>query len=489
MKPVTIAALFSPAPFFRRMIESMQMLGAVESVIIAAPQPSVALPECRIVAGSSFHSSAALEAVLAETKTEYLLFLTTRARVIPDNDAVEALLAAGRTGNAGIVYADFREMHAGKRTVHPLNDYQPGSVRDNFDFGPAILFSVDAVRSALTLHGNLGNSHYAAFYDLRLKVSIDRAVRHLARPLWTVAEDAADAGTATLFDYVDPRNAAAQREMEKVFTDYLKETGAYLPPGQYREVRKADMTFPVEASVVIPVRNRKGTIADAVGSAVSQEARFPFNVIVVDNHSTDGTSAVLSRLSTEHDRVCHLVPSRTDLGIGGCWNEALYSALCGRYAVQLDSDDLYSSAHSLEQVVDMLRGGRYGMVIGSYRLVDFDLNEVPPGLIDHREWTDDNGRNNALRVNGLGAPRAFDTAIMRDIGFPNVSYGEDYAAALRICREYRIGRIYESLYLCRRWPGNTDADLSIEQANRNDAFKDTVRTNEIAARQAINREA
>jgi len=274
--------------------------------------------------------------------------------------------------------------------------------------------------------------------------------------------------------------------METVFTDYLKKIGAYLPSHHLKKVEQRPESFPVEASVIIPVRNRKETIAEAVRSALSQETDFPFNVIVVDNHSTDGTTAILSDLSRQYSRLKHIVPERTDLGIGGCWNEALRHESCGRYAVQLDSDDLYISGCTLQKMVDMLRQGNYAMVIGSYTLVDSRLKEIPPGLIDHREWTDENGHNNALRINGLGAPRAFNTSLMQKIGFHNVSYGEDYAAALRICRQYRIGRIYESLYLCRRWSGSTDAALSIEEANRNDAFKDKIRTAEILARQKMN---
>jgi glycosyltransferase involved in cell wall biosynthesis len=290
-----------------------------------------------------------------------------------------------------------------------------------------------------------------------------------------------------LFAYLDPQNRAVQKEMETVFTDYLKKIEAYLPPHQLREVEQRHKPFPVEASVIIPVRNRKETIGQAVKSALSQQTDFPFNVIVVDNHSTDGTTAILSDLAKQFLNLKHIVPKRIDLGIGGCWNEALHSEACGRYAAQLDSDDLYSSPQTLQKMVDRLRQGNYAMVIGSYTLVNSGLEEIPPGLIDHREWTDDNGHNNALRINGLGAPRAFNTSLMRNIGFLNVSYGEDYAAALRICREYRIGRIYESLYLCRRWSGNSDAELTIEEANRNDAFKDKIRTDEILARQKMNR--
>jgi glycosyltransferase involved in cell wall biosynthesis len=254
-------------------------------------------------------------------------------------------------------------------------------------------------------------------------------------------------------------------------------------------VERTPYPFPVEASVVIPVRNRKETIAGAVQSALAQRTKSPFNVIVVDNHSTDGTTAVLSELARRHPDLRHIVPARRDLGIGGCWNEALLSEACGRYAVQLDSDDLYSGPDSLQKILDLFQRDNLAMVIGSYTVVNADLEIIPPGLVDHREWTDDNGRNNALRVNGLGAPRAFNTSLMRKIGFPNVSYGEDYAAALRICREYRIGRIFENLYWCRRWSGNTDASLTIEEANRNDAFKDGLRTAEIRARQRMNRGA
>jgi len=253
------------------------------------------------------------------------------------------------------------------------------------------------------------------------------------------------------------------------------------------EVPRCTEAFPVCASVVIPVRNRLRTVAEAVESALSQETDFSFNVIVVDNHSTDGTTRVLSDLARRHHILKHLVPARTDLAIGGCWNQAVYSEDCGRYAVQLDSDDLYSDPHTLQKVVDLLRSGDFAMVIGSYTLVDAGLNVIPPGLVDHREWTERNGRNNALRINGLGAPRAFDTALLRRMGgFLNVGYGEDYEMALRLSRRYRIGRIYESLYLCRRWEGNTDAAPSIEERNRNDAFKDQVRTLEILARRGMN---
>ena len=153
---------------------------------------------------------------------------------------------------------------------------------------------------------------------------------------------------------------------------------------------------------------------------------------------------------------------------------------CGRFAIQLDSDDLYINHHVLQRIVDTFHEHQCAMVIGSYKMVNFKLEEIPPGIIDHKEWTPDNGRNNALRVNGLGAPRAFYTPLLRQIRIPNVSYGEDYATALAISREYRI---YEPLYLCRRWEGNSDADLNIQRVNANNYYKDKIRMIEILARQ------
>jgi glycosyltransferase involved in cell wall biosynthesis len=289
-----------------------------------------------------------------------------------------------------------------------------------------------------------------------------------------------------MFDYVDPRNAAYQKEMETVATQHLKNIGAYLAP-KFAPAPAFHGNYPVEASVIIPVRNRQNTVADAVKSVLEQKTTFAFNCIVADNHSTDGTTKILADLAAKDARVKHVIPTRTDLGIGGCWNEAVYSTHCGKYAVQLDSDDIYSGPDTLQRMVDTFHAGNYGMVIGSYKLVNMKLEEIPPGLIDHKEWTPENGRNNALRINGLGAPRAFHTGILRQFGFPNTSYGEDYAVALRISREFQIGRIYDSLYLCRRWEGNTDAALSIEKSNRHDYYKDKIRTIEVLARQKFNR--
>ena len=493
MKPLTIVIPHSPGSFFEKTLLPLTKSILVEHVVIVSQEPvHFKMDKCRVLVAGPLPSHETLSQILAGIRTKYFLLLPEAQQISIEPKALERILGVAESIKAGLVYADFYNLNQLGKILHPLNDYQPGSVCDDFDFGAMILFSVPAVRKTLKKYGIIPGVKSAGLYDLRLKVSIDHSVYHLEEPLYSVLTTDQPLGNEKIFAYVDPRNEAVQKEMETVFTDYLKKIGAYLPSSHlvhFREVEQTSKFFPVEASVVIPVRNRKVTITEAVKSALSQETDFPFNIIVVDNHSIDGTTAVLSDLARQYSVIKHIVPKRTDLGdlgIGGCWNEALHAENCGRYAVQLDSDDLYNSSRTLQKMVDMLRQGNYAMVIGSYTLVNSRLEEIPPGLIDHREWTDENGHNNALRINGLGAPRAFNTGLMRNIGFLNVSYGEDYAAALRISRQYRIGRIYESLYLCRRWSGNTDAALNIEEVNRNDAFKDKIRTIEILARKKIN---
>ena len=486
MKPLTVVIPHIPGPFFEKTVLSLTKSAPVESILIINQEPvRLKMDKCRVLATGPLPSQETLSPILSRIGTKYLLLLSGIHPVSIGPKALEKIVEAAESSHAGMVYSDFYDESERGKTLHPLNDYLFGSVRDDFDFGAITLFSVSAIRKALKKYGDIPAVKFAGLYDLRLKLSIDCPIYHLNEPLYSVIRTNEPSGSEKLFAYLDPQNRAAQKEMEAVFTNYLKKIGAYLPPRRPRDAEQTLESYPTEVSVIIPVLNRKKTIADAVRSALSQETDFPFNVIVVDNHSTDGTTVILSDLSRQYSNLKHVVPKRTDLGIGGCWNEALQHETCGRYAVQLDSDDLYSGPRTLQTIVDMLRQGRYTMVIGSYTLVDSGLKEIPPGLIDHREWTEENGHNNALRINGLGAPRAFSTSLMRKIGFLNVSYGEDYAAALRICREHRIGRIYENLYLCRRWSGNSDAGLSIEEANRNDAFKDKIRTEEIAARQEI----
>lgn len=411
--------------------------------------------------------------MVEKAPSDVMVIGDSRLQIDPANGMYERMSQVVRDSGAGMVYAD----SAG----HPRIDYQLGSIRDTFDLGAVLAISVPAAREAVREAANAReNYQWGGLYDLRLRLSEKRPVVRIPEVLFASQVEEGRPAAEAQFDYVDPRNRDYQVEMEQIATRHLQRIGAALPPG-FRKAERSTDSFVVEASIVIPVRNREGTILEAVWSALSQKPGFEFNVIVVDNHSTDRTTEILRHI--EDPRLIHIVPERRDLGIGGCWNLAIQSPACGRYVVQLDSDDLYQSDTSLARIVEELQRGPFAMVVGSYSMVNFDLKPLPPGLIDHREWTDDNGPNNALRVNGLGAPRAFDTAVIRKILFPNVSYGEDYAVGLRISREYAIGRIYDSVYLCRRWEGNSDSALPLETANRYDSYKDWLRTNEIRARQ------
>ena len=419
-------------------------------------------------------------------------------RVGPERKMYDAGQAGGRlleeavrTG-AAMVYCDYWLRTAdGRRKDNPVNDYQLGSVREDFDFGALV-----AVNEALmeeweqeVAEGNAGGGtvlKYGRWYSLRLFLSRHGALMHLPQTLYGVDEVDPRASGQKQFDYVDPRNREAQIEMEAIFTDHLRKIGAWLPQ-RTRTVGEDGGIYAVEASVIIPVLNRAATIQDALRSALSQQTDFPFNVIVIDNHSTDGTSERIDELASSDSRVIHVIPEETGLGIGGCWNAGINHPACGRYAVQLDSDDMYSGPDTLQRMVDVFRRERCAVVIGSYMMTDFDLRPIPPGVIDHREWTDSNGHNNALRINGLGAPRAFHAATLRSVGgFENVSYGEDYGVALRLTREYRLCRIYDPVYSCRRWGGNSDAALDISKINAHNAYKDSLRTRELLARQQMN---
>lgn len=437
---------------------------------------------------SDFYSGRAVAQLLDTTTTDYLLLIFPGEQVQLGPRAMTRLLATATDSGAGLIYADFKDDLGDALADHPLIDYQAGSLRDSFDFGALMLISKRAADEATRRHGAIAESlQWGGLYDLRLKLSMDSAIARIPESLYVRVPRDLRASGARQFDYVDPRKRDYQREMEDVATAHLKRLGAYLVP-QFARLPRAAESFPVHASIVIPVRNRERTIREAVLSALSQKTDFAFNVIVVDNHSTDKTTEILAALALEQRRLVHLIPERNDLGIGGCWNLAIDSEHCGEFAAQLDSDDLYATEQTLATIIATFDAGDYAMVIGSYTIVNFELQELPPGLIDHREWTRENGRNNALRINGLGAPRAFYVPLLRQIGLPNVSYGEDYSAALRISREYEIGRIYESIYFARRWEGNSDAALPLVTANRYDAYKDYLRTVEIRARQRMNQQ-
>ena len=419
-------------------------------------------------------SSNALMQVAENAKADYVLLLTKPVKVLLGQGALDRMLRVASDSNAAMVYSD--------RAGHPVIDYFPGSIRDDFDFGSLWLFKTSLLHT-FAMQAGEHDYQYAGLYALRLFLSRKGTLFHINECLYTEEETDLRASGVKQFDYVNPRNREVQIEMEHAATAHLAEIGAKIDPSFYRRPDFNEQDFAIEASVVIPVFNREKTIMDAVNSALGQKTNFKFNVIVVDNHSTDKTTELLNGMHDE--RLIHIIPDRNDLGIGGCWNVAINDDRCGRFAVQLDSDDLYSSPKTLQQIVDAFYKQNAAMVVGSYRMCDFELNTLPPGLIDHQEWTDENGPNNALRINGLGAPRAFFTPLLRQIQFPNTSYGEDYALGLIFSRHYRIGRIYTELYLCRRWGGNSDAALSIEKVNANNLYKDRLRTLEIAARQQM----
>jgi hypothetical protein len=416
---------------------------------------------------------------------DYAMLVTTKESITTGQFAIERFFSVAADTDAGMVYADHRDMAAGTVSPHPVIDYQEGSLRNDFDFGPVLFFSRRALEEAK--RGLTESFRYAGLYQLRLAISRHHPVVHIPEYLYTVARDDEGEPDQKVFDYVDPANREVQAEMERAVTTHLRKTGAFLEP-EFREVALDEGSFKVEASVIIPVLNRERTIGDAIESVMRQKAGFDFNLIVVDNHSTDRTTEIIRKYAKQHTGLIHLIPERRDLWIGGCWDLAVHHDRCGRFAVQLDSDDLYGDESTLEQIVRTFYREHCAMVVGSYRVTDFNLEEIPPGTVEHREWTPENGRNNALRINGLGAPRAFFTPVLRKIHIPNVSYGEDYGVALAISRHYRIGRIYQPIYLCRRWEDNSDAFLSVEARNRHNYYKDRLRTFEVRARILMNRQ-
>ena len=441
------------------------------------------VPEgCTFVITDRLESSNTIASIAENTDADYVMICTRHTTIGWGNNTLERFLRVADDTDAVMVYADHYKMVEGKMEKHPVIDYQSGSLRDDFDFGSLWCIKARALADYIA-QSDREEYQFAALYDLRLYLSRVGEIFHLNEFLYSEAELDTRKSGEKQFDYVNPRNREVQIEMEKACTQHLGKVGALIDTTFYRQPDFGEQDFEYEASVIIPVFNREKTVADAVKSALGQKANFKFNVIVVNNHSTDRTGEILDELKA--DNLIQIVPERTDLGIGGCWNEAINSSFCGKFAVQLDSDDLYSSPKTLQKIVDAFYKQKAAMIIGSYRMCDFDLNTLPPGLIDHKEWTDENGCNNALRINGLGAPRAFFTPLVRQIQFPNTSYGEDYALGLAFSRRYRIGRIYDELYLCRRWGGNSDAALSVEKVNANNLYKDRLRTMELKARQHL----
>ena len=468
----------------RRMVESLRLCPQVAKVYLMAGNEVRNVPAgCSLLFTGSLGAVETLERIAVLSGGEYKLICTQPLVPISVRFFLERMTGVAEDSSAGMVYADYYRWEGGRREVCPQIDYQEGSLRDDFDFGPVQLYRTEFLKMAVREMST--RYRFAAMYDLRLKVSRLARLVHIDECLYTVVEPENTAEDDKQFGYVDPKNREVQLEMEAACTDHLKAVGGYLKPG-VRPVTFDWEAFEREATVIIPVRNRVRTIADAIRSVLVQQTDFRFNLIVVDNYSTDGTTAVIDSFAAD-ERVIHLIPGRDDLGIGGCWNLAAHHPACGKFAVQLDSDDVYKDEHTLQKIVDAFYRDQCGMVVGSYLITDFEMNPIPPGAIEHREWTPENGRNNALRINGLGAPRAFYTPLLRRIKLPDTSYGEDYALGLRISREYPVGRIYEVIYLCRRWEGNSDASPDRAKSNRNNLYKDRIRTWELQARIKMNR--
>jgi hypothetical protein len=463
-------------------IKSLKDSGVVADIVIITGPDSVpwhTYPEVKYLKSDGFASTSSVKKMADATETEYILVYTKAFPLDLGKFALSRMMQVCENVKAGIVYSDYFENKNNQLTPHPVIDFQEGSLRDDFNFGSVVLYKTSAFRDACKKMTR--DFRFAGLYDLRLRISQNLPIVHLPELLYTEIERDTRKSGEKQFDYVDPRNREVQIEMEKACTGHLKDINVWLKP-EFREIRFDLDKFEYEASVIIPVKNRVKTIGDAIKSVLSQEVNFKFNLIVIDNHSTDGTTELISTFTKTDGKVVHIIPERFDLGIGGCWNEGLFHEKCGKFAIQLDSDDLYIDNNVISRVVEAFYNQQCAMVVGSYKMVNFNLEELPPGLIDHREWTPENGRNNALRINGLGAPRAFYTPVIRSIRVPNVSYGEDYAVGLAISRHYQIGRIYEPLYLCRRWEGNTDAALDITRANAHNLYKDRLRTIELLAR-------
>lgn len=480
-------SVFMPYNGFEHTKETIKELKNSELVqninLLVTDENIDSVENCNSIFIDNLNSTSTVKKIAENSNTEYALIITQDNEYIIGQYGIERLLDVAKSTNAGLIYSDYFEVKEGETNPHPVIDYQLGSLRDDFNFGYVLLYKKEVITNFLEQKET--DYNFAGMYDLRLFTSKENNIIRIPEFLYTTSEPDVRKSGAKQFDYVDPKNREVQIEMEKACTAHLKKINAYLEP-KFNEIELTAGDFEYEASVIIPVKNRVNTISDAIESVLSQKTDFKFNLIIVDNYSDDGTSEKIKLYADKDVRVVHVIPGRKDLGIGGCWNEAIDNDLCGKFAVQLDSDDMYKDETTLQQVVDKFRDEKCAMVIGSYQMTNFALEEIPPGIIDHKEWTPENGRNNALRINGLGAPRAFYTPVLKEIKIPNVSYGEDYALGLMISRNYQIGRIYDPIYLCRRWEGNSDADLPIEKKNTYNTYKDRIRTIEVYARQQKN---
>lgn len=484
MKTVNCFIPFADKGQVEKTVQGLQETGLVNKIYLLATEESKeAVAGCEVIQVEALNASNTIQKVTALADADYTLLYTKYTTLELGMFALERMIHIMNDSSAGMVYADNYQIVEDKKTNAPVIDYQFGSLRDDFNFGSVLLYNSDALKEAA---GRMKASYqFAGLYDLRLKLSQKKDLIHINEYLYSEVEKDTRKSGEKIFDYVDPKNRGVQIEMEQACTEHLKEIGGYLAP-EFKQIEFSMGNFEYEASVIIPVRNRIRTVRDAIRSVLNQKTDFKFNLIIVDNHSTDGTTEAIEEFKAD-ERLIHVIPQRGDLGIGGCWNMGVHHPKCGKFAVQLDSDDVYKDENTLSTMVRAFYEQNCAMVVGTYMMTDFDMNMIAPGIIDHKEWTPENGRNNALRINGLGAPRAFYTPVLREIKVPNTSYGEDYALGLNFSRQYQIGRVYDVVYLCRRWDENSDASLDIVKMNNHNLYKDRIRTWELQARIAMNK--
>ena len=484
MKTINCFIPYADAQQVQATVDGLRQNALVTKIFLLATDANAAAVEgCEVINIDALNSSATMKKIAAASEGDYTLLYTKYNNLVMGYLALERMVRLASDSKATMVYADNYQVVEGKKSNAPVIDYQFGSLRDDFNFGSVLFFCTKALKAAAA---EIDVEYTAAgLYDLRLKVSRQGDLVHINEYLYTeIALPVATEGESH-FSYVDPKNRGVQIEMEQACTDHLKKIGGYLEP-KFEEINFNQGDFEYEASVIIPVRNRVRTVRDAIKSVLSQKTDFKFNLIVIDNGSTDGTTEAIDEFKDD-ERLIHIIPERDDLGIGGCWNAGVNHPKCGKFAVQLDSDDVYSDENTLAKMVGAFYEQNCSMVVGTYMLTDINMQMIPPGVIDHKEWTPENGRNNALRINGLGAPRAFYTPMLREINVPNTSYGEDYALGLAFSRRYQIGRVYDVVYYCRRWEDNSDHALDINKTNANNLYKDRIRTWELQARVELNK--
>ncbi|MBX3009061.1 MAG: glycosyltransferase family 2 protein [Melioribacteraceae bacterium] len=482
---ITVFLPYSGAQHSAETIQELNSCKLISKIYLLSTKKFDDVPRnCEVLEVPDITSTTTFEMIRDKAEAKFICLFTQDNHFQLGQFAVERFYNVINSTGAALVYSNFFDKKENEISKHPVNDYQLGSLRDDFDFGYMMFINTEFLKK----YKSEQQYKFAGIYDLRLHLSTHREFIRIPEFLYTTVETDLRKSGVKQFDYVNPKNRDVQIEMELAVTSHLKKIGAYLSP-KFDEIELTDSEFTLEASVIIPVKNRVSTIGDAITSVLSQKTDFKFNLLVVDNYSDDGTTEKIKEFAEKDERLIHIIPQRKDLGIGGCWNEAVSHDLCGRYSIQLDSDDIYYDEFTVQKIVDLFRKEKCAMVIGSYKMTNFKLEEIPPGIVDHKEWTPDNGRNNALRINGLGAPRAFYTPVLREFKIPNVSYGEDYAVGLLISRNYQIGRIYEPIYMCRRWEGNSDASLDINKQNIYNEYKDRIRTIEVLARQRKNRNA